>query len=508
MTALLAIVTLPPARDMALFAPELTLMAAVAAVLLLATFLPRRRLVAAVVSAVGAFAACAIAICIYVFGRESQGFLGAAFSGLVVADGLSCFLRALIYGFLGLICVMWLITASRRPGDESAAHPAEFFVLLLSAAVGMGFMVSTRNLLMMIISLELASLPSYALAGFRKHNRRSAEAALKYAIFGASTSAIMLYGISLLYGLYGTLDVGEIGLHLQQGAAGWIGLVGLLAGVGFKISAVPFHFWCPDVFEGASVEVATFLSVPSKAAGLTLLIRLAMSLGGFAEGAAQAPGTSTIALAIGILAAVTATIGNLSALGQNNLKRLLAYSSIAHAGYMLMAGAILSGTSGASAIMMYLLVYLLMNLGAFSVVAIVYNRTGSEQISALAGLGRRAPLLAVCMALFMLSLVGLPPLAGFFAKYQLFYSLFMFQPYSLRWLVVVALLNTLVSLFYYLRVVRAMFLDASTEPPLVVGRVAQGWVLALAVPVTLLPVVWEPLSRVASFFCSGLVLAR
>jgi NADH-quinone oxidoreductase subunit N len=508
MTFPLAIVTLPPARDLALFSPELALMAAVAAVLLLATFLPKRRLVAAAVSAVGAFAACAGAICVFVTGSAKEGYLGAAFSGLVVADGLSCFLRALIYGFLGLICVMWLITASRRHGDESAAHPAEFFTLLLSAAVGMGLMVSTRNLLMMVISLELASLPSYAMAGFRKHNRRSAEAALKYAIFGASTSAIMLYGISLLYGLYGTLDAGAIGLRLQGSAAGWIGLAGLLAGVGFKISAVPFHFWCPDVFEGASVEVATFLSVPSKAAGLTLLIRLAMSLGGFAEGAAPPAGANTIALAIGIVAAVTATIGNLSALGQNNLKRLLAYSSIAHAGYMLMAGAILSGTSGASAIMLYLLVYLLMNLGAFSVVALVYNRTGSEDISALAGLGRRAPVLAVCMALFMLSLVGLPPLACFAAKYQLFYALFTFQPYSLRWLVVVALVNTLVSLFYYMRVVRAMFLETSAAPPLVVGRAAQAWVLALAVPVTLLLVVWEPLSRAASFFCSGLVLTR
>jgi NADH-quinone oxidoreductase subunit N len=168
---------------------------------------------------------------------------------------------------------------------------------------------------------------------------------------------------------------------------------------------------------------------------------------------------------------------------------------------MLMAVAVLSGSAGQAALLLYLLVYLLMNLGAFSVVAIVFNHTGSEEISAFSGLGRRSPALAVAMTLFMLSLVGLPPLAGFAAKYQLFYALFTFEAYPLRWLVVVGLVNTLISLFYYLRVVRAMFLETSTEAPLPVGRAAQGWVLALAVPVTLLLVVWEPLTRAANFFC-------
>jgi NADH-quinone oxidoreductase subunit N len=350
----------------------------------------------------------------------------------------------------------------------------------------------------------LASSSSYALAGFSKHSLRSAEAAMKYCIFGASTSAIMIYGISLLYGLSGELDMEKIGMLIRAGQvcpAAWIGMIALLVGIGFKISAVPFHFWCPDVFEGASVEVATFLSVPSKAAGLTLLLRLATFMGGFDPGAALAASTGQIALAIGILASVTATIGNLAALAQNNLKRLLAYSSIAHAGYMLMGAAILSGSNGQAAIMLYLLVYLLMNLGAFSVVAIVFNHTGSEQMSALAGLGKRSPVLAISMTLFMLSLVGLPPLSGFAAKYQLFYALFTFEAYPLQWLVVVGLLNTVISLFYYMRVVKAIFLDNSTAPPLAVSRVAQGWVLALAVPVTGLLVVWEPLTRAVNFFC-------
>jgi NADH-quinone oxidoreductase subunit N len=511
MTSLLSNVTLPSIRDLSAFSPELVLIAAIVVVLLLPLGLPKRSRATAVVAALGAFIAAGLSAAVYVLGRGPftgcplSDALGPAFSGLLVTDGLSCFLRVVIYGFLGLVCVMWLITASRRPGDASAAHPPEFFVLILSAAVGMGLMVATNNLLMVVIAVELASLPSYAMAGFQKHQRQGAEAALKYVIFGAASAAMMIYGVSLLYGYYGTLDAGAIGDQLRSGhfdlAAG-IGLIGLLAGVAFKISAVPMHFWCPDVFEGAAVEVATFLSVASKAAGLALLVRLAGDIGGFTAGAAPVPaGSWTIALVIGIIASVTATIGNLAALGQDNLKRLLAYSSIAHAGYILMAGTILSDRTGAQAVMLYLLVYLFMNLGAFSVVAIVYNHTGSERMSALSGLGRRAPVLAISMALFMVSLVGLPPMAGFGAKYQLFYALFTYQAYPLQWLVAVGLLNTLISLFYYMRVVKAMFLESSDAAPLQVGRLATGWVVALAAPVTLLLVVWNPLAQWTSYFC-------
>ena len=222
--------------------------------------------------------------------------------------------------------------------------------------------------------------------------------------------------------------------------------------------------------------------------------------------------TRAIALIIGILATITATVGNLAALAQDNLKRLLAYSSIAHAGYMLMAGAILSGDSGVTAVMLYLLVYLFMNLGAFSVVAIVANRADSETPArprprilrrghpVVRGLGRRAPLLAICMALFMVSLVGLPPFAGFAAKFQLFYALFVYKPYPLAWLVAVGLLNTLISLVYYMRVVRVMFLETSDLPPLPVAPAAAAWVITLAAPVSLLLVVWNPLTRLAKYF--------
>ena len=510
MSCLIANVTLPSARDMTAFSPELVLITTVVVILLLPFVLPKRSRMTPFAAALGAFLAAGLSAVVYVAGRNGSGaLLGAAFSGMLVSDGLGCFMRMLIYAFLGLLCVMWLITAARRTDDASVDNPPEFFVLLVSASVGMGLMVSTGNLLMIVIAVELASLPSYAMAGFQKRRRPGAEAALKYVIFGAATAAMMIYGVSLLYGFYGTLDAGRIGAQMQAGhfgPAAVMGLLGLLVGVGFKISAVPFHFWCPDVFEGASVEVAAFLSVASKAAGLTLLLRLALTVGGFASGVAAPQSAKTIALVIGVLASLTATVGNLAALAQDNLKRLLAYSSIAHAGYILMAGAILSGSSGAAAVMLYLLVYLFMNLGAFSVVAVVYNRTGSEGMSALAGLGRRAPLLAVMMTLFMVSLVGLPPMAGFAAKYQLFYALFTFEAYPLHWLVAIGLVNTLLSLFYYMRVVKTMFMESSEAPPLAVGPLASGWVTALAVPVTLLLVVWEPLTRAASYFCGGSLL--
>ena len=509
MIRVMANMTLPTADDLAALSPELFLSGVVVVILLLAMFLPKRSLATAIVVAAGGFVACALAAAVYVFRRGGipDDQAEAQFSGLVTCDGPSSFVRMLIYGLLGLLAIMWLIIAARRTNDQSVRNPPEFFVLLVAAVIGMGLMVSTSHLLLVVVAVELASLPSYALAGFQKHRRQGAEAALKYVVFGAATSALMIYGISLLYGRYGTLDAGRIGAAIAAGQLDWAaaaGLVGLLAGVAFKIAAVPFHFWCPDVFEGASVEVAAFLSVASKAAGLLLLLRLAQNLAGFAPGAAVPLSSGMIALVIGILATVSATIGNLGAMMQNNLKRLLAYSSIAHAGYMLMAGAILSGRTGFSAVMLYLLVYLLTNLGAFSVVAIVYNHTGSEQMSALAGLGRRAPVLAITMALFMFSLVGLPPLSGFAAKYQLFLALFTFESYSLRWLVLAGLINTLISLFFYMRVVKTMFLESSTAPALGVDRLSQAWVICLAVPVSLLLVVWQPLTRLADYFCRGI----
>jgi NADH-quinone oxidoreductase subunit N len=283
----------------------------------------------------------------------------------------------------------------------------------------------------------------------------------------------------------------------------------LIVGIGFKISAVPFHFWCPDVFEGASIEVSAFLSVASKGAALALLLRVLMLI---AEplGYHNVPGVSltVIAVVLGVIGAITATVGNTAAFVQTNIKRLLAYSSIAHAGYMMCALAMVVKTSSAEsslnvsqaaaqAILMYLAVYLFMNLGAFSIAALVYRQTGSELISDYAGLGRRAPLLAGCMFLFMISLIGLPPVAGFAAKVNLLWILF--QNGSWYWaLIIIIGVNTIISAFYYFRVIRQMYLTDSKEPPFMANPLGAGVAVLSAVMLVVMFIGWNPLVKVTT----------
>jgi NADH-quinone oxidoreductase subunit N len=360
----------------------------------------------------------------------------------------------------------------------------------------MSLMASTSNLLMIFMCVELASLPSYVLAGFRKTDRIGAEASLKYVLFGAATSAVMVYGISMLYGLYGTLQVEELAARMTATPAGGalfaVAIFGLIVGIGFKISAVPFHFWCPDVFEGASIDVSAFLSVASKGAALALLLRIVMLIAD-GVGYQNAPNVSLVGMAvvIGIIGSVTATVGNLGALVQMNIKRLLAYSSIAHAGYMLCAlsliiqhnqsaeGARVS-ESAPQAILLYLAVYLFMNLGAFTVAGLIYRETGKETLDEYEGLGRRAPLLALAMGAFMFSLVGLPPFAGFVAKFNLMAVLWANGGW---WWALVAVIgvNTIVSLYYYLRVIKVMYLSPSERAELSPNPLGVGLAMLCAV---------------------------
>jgi NADH-quinone oxidoreductase subunit N len=316
-----------------------------------------------------------------------------------------------------------------------------------------------------------------------------AEASLKYVLYGAATSAVMAYGLSVLYGLYGTLQLysttapggahvaglAELMTRSPGGAALLVVAVfGLIVGLGFKVSAVPFHFWCPDVFEGASIEVSTFLSVASKGAAIVLLLRVFMAVGD-AAGFAPMPRLTVIAAVIGFIGALTCTVGNTAAFVQTNVKRLLAYSSIAHAGYILCAVSILyvgpharqgfkdPSAAAAQAILLYLAVYVFMNLGAFTVAALVWRETGSEDLSAFAGLGRRSPVLAACMLAFLFSLVGLPPLAGFWAKVNVLWVLV--QDGGWWWaLVAVIGVNTVLSLYYYARVMKVMYLSDGDAP--------------------------------------------
>ncbi len=471
MFAPLAGIWMPSPQDLRLFGAELSLVAAIVALLVLSMLFGRSE-------RLGAGVALAAAVAVIFFCRDAAGLVdtgaraaltppGAA--SMLVADRFTVFFKLLLALFLATIIWLWMTgAAAGRTGGEVRPVPAgpEFFVLLLTSMLGMSLMVATPNLLVMMIAVETASLPSYMLAASDRRSRAGAEAALKYVLFGATTAAVMAYGLSLLFGLFGTLDLPAIAAAVSvkgMPALGWIAMAAFLVGVAFKISAVPLHFWCPDVFEGAPVEVATWLSVASKAAGLGLLLRIVAAFGG------DVPATIALPLAwgVGLVAAATCTLGNLAALRQESVKRMLAYSSIAHAGYMMMAAAIPPAAAGdatvrpaMAAIVSYLFVYLLMNLGAFGVTAMVAWSQGSDRLAAFTGLGRRAPWLAVPMSICLFSLVGLPPLAGFAAKWWLLAALGQGADRHswLWWLVFVAVINTAVSLYYYVRVIRQMFL--------------------------------------------------
>ena len=455
------------------FAPEIVLCGTIVAMLLLRLRLSARAHMRSVALG-GVLLALVIAATQWWSALSSTATLSRPlFQGLLVYDTLTLYLRMFLLIFAFLIVVLTIVTRLVS-GEDSA----DFYTLLIGAVIGMALMASANHLLMIFLAVEMASVPCYALAGFLKQRRQSSEAALKYVVYGGAAAGVMLYGISLLAGMFGTLHLPtlaqEMAYRFASGSADTfdpallLALVLVLTGLAFKLSAFPFHFWCPDVFEGAAAEVAAFLSVASKGAGIALVIRFSFTLVGHHDLAGLTSGQwEPVAQAMGqylspilaVIAIVTCTFGNLAAYGQTNLKRLLAYSTIAHAGYMLLALVPLTA-AGAKAALFYLFVYLLMNLGAFSIVAFVRNRTGSEEMSAFQGLIYRAPCLAVALTIFLLSLVGLPPLAGFVGKFQVFAVL-----YQTGWitLLVIAALNTVISLVYYVNVVRVMILVDAAE---------------------------------------------
>jgi len=394
------------------------------------------------------------------------------FNGMVATDTFAIFFKWL---FLGAAALTVLIAAPGK--DFPAQRLGTFYALLLAVVLGMFLMASATDLLMAYIAIELVSMTSYALAGFKKGDRRAAEASLKYVIYGGVASGVMLFGMSYLYGLLGTTNLHELAFKVQTlQATGLpaaatkltlvVAIVFVTAGVGYKVAAVPWHMWCPDVYEGAPTPFTAFLSVGPKAAGFALALRLfygsLAGQGGEAGSLPLAVGGIPWPAVVGIMAAVTMTLGNLTALGQTNLKRLLAYSSIAHAGYTLM-GVAAASDLGVQAVMIYMAVYLVMNLGAFLVVILVADATGSESILDYKGLAKRHPLAATSFAVFLFSLTGLPPFAGFWGKWYLFVAVWerVGGPGGGWWgvLMLVAALNTAVSLYYYVRIVRAMFID-------------------------------------------------
>lgn len=512
------------------FLPELVICATIV-VMLLVRVSPLRRFVSSFgILVVG------VIVALGVTGPWTEIARQEIFTGMLVYDGFTVFLRTLL-----LLFVLLFALFTRLSGLPDRVDGADIYTLVLGATLGMCLMSSANHLLVVFLGVEMASVPSYALAAMLKGRRQSSEAALKYSVYGAGAAGVMLYGISLIAGTLNTLHLPTLALQLAERLpdmsseqAMVLALGGLLLGVGlaFKLSAVPFHFWCPDVFEGASAEVNAFLSIASKAAALALLVRVVAGFGMLApetpmtassmaraesmiasgsappvladgthyvakvderdsdRGAAEidrlarkvtmerlAPVRNLTSKLVAFFAVLTCTFGNLAAYGQTNIKRLFAYSTIAHAGYMMMAVPpflVMAGydsdaaTRAIAGLAIYLFVYLFMNLCAFAIIAFWRNAYRTEQIEDYSGLIRRSPVLTVCFTIALFSLIGLPPLAGFIGKFAVFapladgYRISAAAGQPASYLLVVLLIggvNSAISLFYYLRVAKVMTID-------------------------------------------------
>src|SRR6266699_1178205 len=406
--------------DLYLLAPELSLALLAMAVMLVDLFV-KRRIVTVTVALIGLIIPLGFAI--------SQVFLvgplvanhtlpsNQAFFGMFIADQY-----ALFFDIIFLIIAAVMILSSYSYVGKYVKANGEFYTLLLFSVTGMMFMGSTTELLSIYISFELTSIPLYVMAGLLRTGERSAEAAVKFVLLGAMSSAILLYGFALLYGLTGTTDLNGIATSIKNGVHTGnvlvlIASVFIIAGFGFKISAVPFQMWAPDIYEGAPTPATAFFSAGSKAAGFAALIRV------FISGGLGLVNLTSLTIVIAIIAILTMTLGNLVAAVQTNVKRLMAYSSIAQAGYILLGFlASITGKSpdGTSAVLFFILVYVITNLGAFSGIIALANATGGEKIDDFRGLARRAPLLSAGTALCLLSLGGIPPMAGFISKVFIF----------------------------------------------------------------------------------------
>ena len=437
--------------------PELVLTAGALLLLIVDVLLPRAwdRVLAWL--AVGVLAASAAALIL-----TGQDTLTIA-RGTLAVDGFGLFFKIVFLAAASMTVMM----SSRYLTVENVT-PGEYYFLILCATLGMMFMAGGIDLITIFIGLETMAVSFYVLAGFIRPNRRSNEAAIKYFLLGAFSLGILLYGMSLLYGLTGSTQLRAIATSLVAGDAGLLlplAVMLLVAGVGFKIAAVPFHMWAPDVYEGAPTPVTAFLSVGSKAASFAMLLRIfveglpAFRVDGLGMMWGQPVGWSAFFY---VLAIVTMTVGNVAALTQNNIKRMLAYSSIAHAGYVLI-GVVAGSTRGVTAALVYLIVYAFMQLGAFAIVVMLRRKDViGDQLKDLSGLYVSHPAAALAMLLFMLSLGGIPPTAGFMGKLWVFGAAI---DAGYVWLAVIGVLNSAVSLYYYVRVVVFMWISAPDDEP-------------------------------------------
>lgn len=384
---------------------------------------------------------------IFAFHCTRWGVFGKTFGDSFVQDGLSYFFKALflLAGFLTLYLIRNYQTSIKR------GH-SEFSLLVLFSQIGLSFLASAADLLLFFVSLEILTVSLYVMTAYLRDNSASIEAGVKYLVLGALSTAVFVFGASYVYGTTATTSFTGMAQALSDGvpAAFLFGMVLMICSLGFKISMVPFQLWAPDIYQGAPTPVTAYLATASKAAGFAALLRLILT--------AFAPAEQVLAAVFSVLAAATILYGNLAAIPQTNIKRLLAYSSIGHAGYLLIGLATLSST-GKAAVLYYLLSYLFGSAAVFLVIVAVCKN--SDQISEFAGLSRRSPLMAAGMMLGLLSLAGVPPLGGFFGKFLVLFSA---AESGLIWLVLIGVVNVVTSLYYYLKVVKAMYLDAPADP--------------------------------------------
>ena len=436
--------------NLELFTPELTLAATAIVVILLDLVIPRKGWLV-VVSLAGVVVAAGFTIAMW--GGSSQ----AIFNNMLAVDNFALFFKLLFLAIAALV-----ILASTDYVSKFARFQGEYYALVLLSALGMMLMAATAELISIYIALELASISLYVLVGFLK-DPKSTEASLKYLLLGAVASAVLLFGMALVFGFTGQTQLGEIAQAIQGLSLSGVldspglilGMVLMVAGFGFKIAAIPFHMWVPDVYEGAPTPITAYLSVASKAAGFAIILRVFYSAFGLPSWLSLDWG-----FIFAVLAAIGMTLGNVIAIPQTNIKRMLGYSSIAQAGY-LMVGLAVVGFSpaaevvGRSSLLFFLASYALTNLGAFTAIIAISNKVDSDLIQDYSGMGRRAPLLALALTLCLISLIGMPPAAGFMAKFYIFSGA---VQHGLLWLVIIAVINSVISAYYYLRVVKVMWL--------------------------------------------------
>ncbi len=442
--------------------PEMVLLVA-ASVILLTGHIRNLDKLSPVIALLGM--AMSLAFAVSQWGHQQSGFFG-----MISCDNFGIAFKIIFV----VISILALFIAHRFLGVKGIARP-EFYALLLISTMGMMVMANTTDLVVMFLGLEIMSVPLYVLAGFARRSLESNEAGIKYFIMGAFASAFLLMGIAFVFGASGTTDLRRIMADFHFIIVNfriymYSGMALILIGFGFKIAAVPFHTWVPDVYEGAPTPVTAFFSVGPKAAGFAVLLRI------FAVGFAD---VTVLWIVLWVLAVLTMSVGNILALRQSNVKRMLAYSSIAHAGYILVALAV-GGSDAISAAIFYLVAYTMFNLGAFAVITLLETRSGCKSdLSEMVGLSKSSPYLSAILALFMFSLSGFPPTAGFFGKFYIFSAA---VKAGYIWLAVIGVMNSFLSVYYYLRVVKASYLD-QLEGTFVPVRYSTGMLLALLITV-------------------------